>query len=197
MPDDETIRALNDKAHQLLVRLRDGDQEAMAEFYPLFVGRLARIGAAVYGLSFSESDELAHDTIVRVFEAIHTYRDRGYPVAWIGRIHHTTIANWFRVRGRQPPTVSINELKGFDPSETSLEREFVSGESRSGDRIDVERERTLRALDCVEATLPQEELDLLAGKVRGKPRNDRREKLEQALAHLEAAFRHCLESLEN
>lgn len=83
----------------LLLRLAQGDQEALAELY-----RRAR--TPVYGLALSylkhthDAEDVTQDTFVRVWEHAPRYQPQGTPLAWILAVTRNLARMKLRERGK-------------------------------------------------------------------------------------------------
>jgi len=109
----------------VLKRASQGDRDAFGELYEQYIDRIFNY---VYYRTGNTHD--AEDLTARVFQRamnhIHNYTDRGVPFsAWLYRIAHNLVANWYRDRSRKQE-IPINDIpvlpaKGDHP-ETSLVR---------------------------------------------------------------------------
>lgn len=101
----------------ILSRAVQGDQEAFGALYEKYV---ARIYSYIYYRTGNHHD--AEDLTARVFfraiRSINKYQDRGLPIsAWLYRIAHNLVANWYRDRSRRPEIVLDERLMFFPNAE--------------------------------------------------------------------------------
>lgn len=88
--DDEAIR----RCHQ-------GEQEAFGVLYERYVGRIYNY---IYYRTGNQHDaeDLTSRVFFRAMRHVRNYQDRGLPVsAWLYRIAHNLVANWYRDSGRR------------------------------------------------------------------------------------------------
>ena len=93
------------------------DADAFAELYEAYADRVYR-----YLLSRTsrptDAEELTSRTFLQAFANLGQYRGRGSGFgAWLMTIAHNLLANWYRDRGRRPPTASLQDALSI-PSET-------------------------------------------------------------------------------
>jgi RNA polymerase sigma-70 factor (ECF subfamily) len=87
----------------------DGDdRSAFSSLYEAYYGRVYR-----YLLSRtsnpSDSEELTSRTFLNAFANLDQYQGRGKGFSsWLMSIAHNLLANWYRDRGRRPPTASLD-----------------------------------------------------------------------------------------
>lgn len=92
-----------------LVERAKSDKEAFGQLYERYVDKIYNY---IYYRTSNEAD--AEDLTARVFfralQHIDGYEDRGYPFsAWLYRIAHNLVANWYRDRSRRQ-VVSLEDL---------------------------------------------------------------------------------------
>lgn len=131
---------------ELIDRARE-DREAFGVLYERYV---RRIYAYIYyrtGNTF-DAEDLTERVFIRALRHIGRYSDRGLPIsAWLYRIAHNLVANWYRDNSRRKE-ISLEETLPPMPSGEHPERALVETE---------ERENLLRMIRC----LPQERQELL------------------------------------
>ena len=92
-----------------LAKLARTDRSAFSELYELYSGRVY-----AYLLSRTSSptdaEELTSRVFLNAFSNLDQYRARGKGFsAWLMRIAHNLLANWYRDRGRRPRTAQLDE----------------------------------------------------------------------------------------
>jgi RNA polymerase sigma-70 factor, ECF subfamily len=107
---------MTDRDEALEIKAAQEDPSAFAVLYERYVDRIYsyiyhRVGN-VY-----EAEDLTSRTFFRALSHLDSYVDKGYPFsAWLYRIAHNLIANWYRDRGRKP-VVSLETLVIGSPPE--------------------------------------------------------------------------------
>ena len=97
---EEDPAGRNRELDRLLLRVGEGDREALAEVYH-------RARASVYALALSllkdahEAEDVAQDTFVKVWESAPGYRAQGSPMAWMLTIARNLARMRLRREGRQ------------------------------------------------------------------------------------------------
>lgn len=138
------LNQLNDL--ELIDQARE-DREAFGVLYERYV---RRIYAYIYyrtGNSF-DAEDLTERVFMRALRNIGKYSDRGLPFsAWLYRIAHNLVANWYRDNSRRKE-ISLEESLPPTSSGEHPERTLVENE---------EREHLLGMIRC----LPQERQELL------------------------------------
>lgn len=131
---------------ELIHRARE-DRDAFGALYERYV---RRIYAYIYyrtGNAF-DAEDLTERVFMRALRHIARYSDRGLPFsAWLYRIAHNLVANWYRDNSRRKE-ISLEENLPPTQSGEHPERALVENE---------ERERLLGMIRC----LPQERQELL------------------------------------
>lgn len=139
--------AATDAAETLLVQQARQDPKAFGALYELYVDRIYayiyhRVGNA------EDAEDLTARTFYRALDRFDTYEDRGLPFsAWLFRIAHNLVANWYRERHRRP-LLSLDRLWSHSEPHTSLEHQ-------------VEQEERQAALWAAINRLPEERRSLL------------------------------------
>ena len=138
---------LNDLDDQALIHRAREDREAFGVLYERYV---RRIYAYIYyrtGNTF-DAEDLTERVFVRALHHIGRYSDRGLPFsAWLYRIAHNLVANWYRDNSRRKE-IALEENLPPTPTGDHPERALVETE---------ERERLLGLIHC----LPPERQELL------------------------------------
>jgi RNA polymerase sigma-70 factor, ECF subfamily len=119
---------LNDES--LLTRAGQGDNEAFGLLYERYVGRIYNY---IYYRTGNQYD--AEDLTARVFfRAMHhipNYQNRGLPFsAWLYRIAHNLVANWYRDRSRRKEILLDDSLLDNRSPEHHPEAALVENEER-------------------------------------------------------------------
>lgn len=96
----------------LMLRLRHGDEDALAELY-------ARLAGHVYALAWrllgdrEEAQEVLQDTFDRLYRRAHQYRpELGSPRAFVYTVARNEALSRLRARGARPVMESAEELLG-------------------------------------------------------------------------------------
>jgi RNA polymerase sigma-70 factor (ECF subfamily) len=99
----------------LVLKASAGDSDAFGQLYDLY---MVKIYNYVFYRVHSQMDaeDITAKVFIRALKNIHRYEDRGYPFsAWLYRIAHNLVANWYRDMGKQP-LLSIDEYQEKDLS---------------------------------------------------------------------------------
>jgi RNA polymerase sigma-70 factor (ECF subfamily) len=125
------------------------DRSAFSELYEAYAGR-------VYGYLYArtssptEAEELTSRTFANALAHLDQYRSRGGGFgAWLMTIAHNLLVNWYRDRGRQPQSASLDEA-------LALESDLPTPESN------LERNERLRVIRAAVGGLPAERQQLIA-----------------------------------
>jgi RNA polymerase sigma-70 factor, ECF subfamily len=94
---------------RLLQRARRGDAEAFAALYRANVQAIFRY--IIYRVSHAPlAEDLTGDVFVRALKGISAYQEQGKPfVAWLYRIAHDRVVDYYRQQDRQPATPLSDE----------------------------------------------------------------------------------------
>lgn len=94
---------------RLLQRARRGDAEAFAALYRANVQAIFRY--IFYRVNHAPvAEDLTGDVFVRALKGISTYQEQGKPfVAWLYRIAHDRVVDYYRQQDRQPATPFSDE----------------------------------------------------------------------------------------
>ncbi len=96
------------------------DQEAFAQLYERYFDKIYRYIALKIG-NRVEAEDMTQQVFVNALHSISSYKWRGFPFsAWLFRIAHNQMVDYFRKKTRQP-TVSLNEslaVSGSNPQKT-------------------------------------------------------------------------------
>lgn len=85
----------------VLKKASEGDQEAFGVLYERYVERIFNYVYYRTG-SVYDAEDLTARVFYRAFRHIQSYTDRGVPFsAWLYRIAHNLVANWYRDRSRR------------------------------------------------------------------------------------------------
>jgi RNA polymerase sigma-70 factor, ECF subfamily len=107
---------MSDSDEQADIRAARRDPRNFAVLYERYVDR---IYSYIYHRvsNVHDAEDLTSRTFFRALSHLDTYVDKGYPFsAWLYRIAHNLIANWYRDRGRKP-LVSLDALVIGSPPE--------------------------------------------------------------------------------
>jgi RNA polymerase sigma-70 factor (ECF subfamily) len=133
---------------RVLVARAKSDPEAFGQLYQQFVGRIYNYHYRHTGNS-TEAEDLTSRTFYRALRSITSYRERQGASfqAWLFRIAHNLVINWYRDSGRHP-SVSIDTVQPIH-STVQAPHEYVEANE--------ERERLLQVI----AGLPEDRKTLL------------------------------------
>jgi RNA polymerase sigma-70 factor (ECF subfamily) len=122
-----------DAAEELaLVKRAQADLDAFGQLYRHYVKRIYNYHYRHTG-NIVEAEDLTSQTFYRALRAINKYRHQGIPFqAWLFRIAHNLVVNWYRDHGRQK-WVSIDNVdpllsEAYSPHaqlETAEERQLL------------------------------------------------------------------------
>ncbi|MBE0409238.1 MAG: sigma-70 family RNA polymerase sigma factor [Anaerolineales bacterium] len=129
--------AINDE--MALSLAAEGDQEAFGVLYERYIGKIYsyiyyRVG------NHSDTEDLTARVFLRAFCHIGTYTDRGLPFsAWLYRIAHNLVANWYRDNKRRKD-IPLNDFLTVKSDNDHPESTLLHNE---------ERERLLLVIHCL------------------------------------------------
>ncbi|MDP6606499.1 MAG: sigma-70 family RNA polymerase sigma factor [Dehalococcoidia bacterium] len=119
-------RATRQPDEERLAALARDDGSAFSGLYETYVNRVYHylLGRTS---SQSEAEELTSRTFLNAFANLDRYRARGSGFSsWLMAIAHNLLVNWYRDRGRRPPTAPLDEALDAPADapgpESSLER---------------------------------------------------------------------------
>ena len=92
------------------------ERDAFSELYEAHANRVYRYLLS-RSSSVSDAEELTSRTFANALANLGDYRGHGKFESWLMAIAHNLLANWFRDRGRHPPTAPLDEALGV-PSDT-------------------------------------------------------------------------------
>ena len=150
--------------------LTSADRSAFSALYEAHAERVYRYLLSRTS-SQADAEELTSRTFLNAFANLSGYRGRGSGFSsWLMTIAHNLLANWYRDRGRRPPTASLDEAIGI-PSEipgpeSSLEATELSQRVRAAiDLLAPDRQQliTLKYVD----SLSNAEIGRIMGRTEG------------------------------
>ncbi len=121
--------------------------------------------------SQSDAEELTSRTFLNAFANLDRYRGRGKGFsAWLMTIAHNLLVNWYRDRGRRPPTAPLDEALSIPAQtpgpESSLEANELSRRVREAiDELASDRQQLI-TLKYVNG-LPNAEIGRIMGRTEG------------------------------
>jgi len=148
--EDPGAEARKDAA--LMARVREGDEAAFAELMGRWELPVKRLVARIV-FNLGEAEELAQETMVRVWQQREKFRDGAAVRPWIFSIAANLARNrlrWWRRR----PGVSLEEWSETEDGEREGRREGERG--RTGDGGGLERKERAAAVRDAVAALPGE-----------------------------------------
>ncbi len=103
----------------------NGDNDAFGLLYERYVRKIYNYIYYRTG-NVNEAEDLTAKVFHRAFKHIETYNQRGVPFsAWLYRIAHNLVANWYRDRSRKKEVALDDQIPGtfhFDFPESVLEK---------------------------------------------------------------------------
>ncbi len=157
---------------QTLVEKAKQDAEAFGELYRRYVRRIYNYHYR-HTRNHVEAEDLTSRTFYSVLRGIRHYKDRGISFqAWLFRIAHNLVVNWYRDQSRHPlvplevvETHGEQGMWGDEPHEQFVHAERQALVQRLIERLPEER-KTLLILKFVEK-MPNEEIAKVLGKTEG------------------------------
>lgn len=143
----DPISHAQDEEEPILVENAKADPSAFGVLYERYIGR---IYAYIYKRVGNKQDteELTARTFYNALSKLNSYEDRGYPFsAWLFRIAHNIVANWYRDRGRRR-ILPLDRFWSYSQDAETPDQRVVREEKHS-------------ALWAAINRLPQERRDLL------------------------------------
>ncbi len=155
-----------------LIEAAKNDAEAFGRLYQRYVKRIYNYLYRHTG-NQAEAEDLTSRTFFRALRSLHQYKDRGGAFqAWLFRIAHNLVVNWYRDQSRHP-VVSL-EVTGDHPGQATHHDEPHEHIIRTERRVLVARliaqlpedRKTLLILKFVEK-MANEEIGKVLGKTEG------------------------------
>ena len=87
---------------------RGPTRDAFTELYEAYADQVYRYLRARVPTP-QDAEELTSRTFLNALTSLENYRGRGSFVSWLMSIAHNLLANWYRDRGRRPPTAPLDE----------------------------------------------------------------------------------------
>lgn len=110
---------------ELIKKAGNGDNEAFGNLYERYVRKIYNYIYYRTG-NVNEAEDLTAKVFQRAFRHIESYDQRGVPFsAWLYRIAHNLVANWYRDRSRKKEVSLDDHLPSnyrFDYPETEIEK---------------------------------------------------------------------------
>lgn len=110
---------------KLIEAAGDGDNDAFGVLYERYVRKIYNYIYYRTG-NVNEAEDLTAKVFHRAFRHIESYNQRGVPFsAWLYRIAHNLVANWYRDRSRKKEVTLDERIPGmasFDFPEMALEK---------------------------------------------------------------------------
>lgn len=110
---------------QLIEDAGNGDNEAFGQLYERYVRKIYNYIYYRTG-NVNEAEDLTAKVFHRAFRHIENYNERGVPFsAWLYRIAHNLVANWYRDRSRKKEVALDDQLPSsfqFDFPESAIEK---------------------------------------------------------------------------
>ena len=151
---------------------RPGDEHGDDAFSALYEAHADRVFRYLLSRTPSPADaeELTSRTFVNAFTNLGRFRGRGSFEAWLMAIAHNLLANWYRDRGRRPPTAPLDEALGIASElpgpESELELQELRGRIREATAELAPDRRQLIALKYVDG-LTNAEIGRRMGRTEG------------------------------
>ena len=83
-------------------------RDAFAELYQAYADQVYRYLRSRVPTP-QDAEELTSRTFLSALTNLESYRGRGSFASWLMSIAHNLLANWYRDRGRRPPTAPLDE----------------------------------------------------------------------------------------
>ena len=113
----------------VLAQLAQGNKEAFGILYERYVDRIYNYIYYRTG-SVYDAEDLTERVFMRALRHIHNYSDRGLPFsAWLYRIAHNLVANWYRDNSRHKE-VPLEDSLAVQPRSEHPEQELLRVEER-------------------------------------------------------------------
>ncbi len=145
------------------------DDDAFSALYEAHADRVHRYLLARTP-SPADAEELTSRTFVNAFTNLGRFRGRGSFEAWLMTIAHNLLANWYRDRGRRPPTAPLDEALGIASDvpgpDSELEMQELRGRIREATAELAPDRRQLIALKYVDG-LTNAEIGRRMGRTEG------------------------------
>lgn len=136
----------NIEERELIANAKD-NPEAFGELYRKYVSRIYNYHYR-HTSNHADAEDLTSRTFYRALRSIGQYRDTGGSFqAWLFRIAHNLVVNWYRDTSRRP------EVKLDDPE--------IIGDEKSDPHRDIEKQEAHDALREIVETLPEERKTLI------------------------------------
>ncbi len=136
-----------------MVERAQSDREAFGEIYRQYVRRIYNYIYYRTG-DHQETEDLTAKVFFRAMDGLPKYTNRGLPFsAWLYRIAHNLVANWYRDRGRR----KIIPLDSIAPDDASLTEASAFNLPEAAVQGDEERSFLMRAI----RQLPEDRQQLL------------------------------------
>ncbi|MYA94050.1 MAG: sigma-70 family RNA polymerase sigma factor [Chloroflexi bacterium] len=152
-----------------LVALAKTDRDAFGELYERYLDKMYSYVYYRTGNSH-DTEDLTAKVFLRAFARIGKYVDRGLPFqAWLYRIAHNLVANWYRDQSRRK-IIALEDYLGQDllsdaPDARAERRDEHDELLRAVRRLPAERQQLL-ILKVVEG-LPNREIGIIMGRSEG------------------------------
>jgi RNA polymerase sigma-70 factor (ECF subfamily) len=119
---------MNEDDSRLVARLQAGEQDAYRELVDIYRDRILTVVARVAG-GTADAEDLAQETFIKAFGAIHRFAGQSALYTWLYRIGVNTARDWLAHRRRRPavsldamPQGSVDPPSGEDGPLESLRR---------------------------------------------------------------------------
>lgn len=111
MAQAQTINVDHKREQAYIEAAKRGDAQAVTELYNAYVDQIYRY--IYYRISIAAvAEDLTADVFVRVLEGLPTYEDRSLSIlAWMYRIAHARVVDYFREARQQHQHEDIDELQ--------------------------------------------------------------------------------------
>ncbi|MGQ9493241.1 MAG: sigma-70 family RNA polymerase sigma factor [Anaerolineae bacterium] len=118
-----------EEEERLLIERAQNDPQAFADLYQMYVDRVYNYIYQRTG-NHPDAEDLTARTFLKALVHLEHYQFKGIPFsAWLYRIAHNAVANWYRDRHRHP-VVSLDALVGCSKDEERPEEAMQSEEER-------------------------------------------------------------------
>lgn len=164
--ESPTSPYLKDPEVQLMLRVRDGDDEAFTQLVSRYQDRLVSLLTNMLGGDSSAAEDLAQEAFLRVYRARNGYRPDAKFSTWMFQIAHNLASNSKRNAGRRKEVRLKGEESGAlagQPHEKILADKSALLPTRQADSAEIRKQ----VLVAIEALNERQRMALLLHKFEG------------------------------
>jgi RNA polymerase sigma-70 factor (ECF subfamily) len=101
--------------HDLITRMRRGEQRAFDQFFDAYVDRLGSFAARRSALDAAAIEDVVQMTMINAMRSLASFRGESSLFTWLCQICRNQLADARRKAARQPPTQSFEQLSEERP----------------------------------------------------------------------------------